>query len=59
MTNTQKAVPLVTFSCQKGYELHPLGLNFLRTLPNNLNYSIITAAGKSKIGKSFLLNQIL
>lgn len=59
MSHTQKAVPLVTFSSEKGYQLHHLGLHFLKSLPSNKNYAVVTAAGKSKIGKSFLLNQIL
>ena len=54
-----KAVPLVTYSETSGYSVTPEAIEFLRLLPEEDNYAVITAVGKSKTGKSFLLNQLL
>lgn len=54
-----KAVPLVTCSSSSGYAIHPEALQVLRLLPQEDNYAVVTAVGKSKTGKSFLLNRLL
>lgn len=58
-SHAPKAVPLVTYSDARGYSLHPDGLEALRMLPQQDNYAVLSIVGKSKTGKSFLLNQLL
>ena len=54
-----RAVPLVTYQEHKGYTLHPDAIEVLRMLPEEDNYAVVTVVGKSKTGKSFLMNQLM
>jgi hypothetical protein len=56
---TVKCLPFIQYSSSKGYQIDPRALQYLTTLPENDNYAVLTITGKSKTGKSFLLNQLL
>lgn len=39
--------------------MHPAAIEFLTTLPEDDEYAVLSIVGKSKTGKSFLLNNLL
>jgi hypothetical protein len=54
-----KCVPFIHYDPGHGYKIDPLALQYLSTLPEEDNYTVLSIAGKAKTGKSFLLNQLL
>lgn len=50
---------LISYENNKGYIINPVAIQFLQSLPENDQYSVLSMTGKSKTGKSFLLNELL
>lgn len=53
------SVALVTWHPNKGYSVGESAIEFLRSLPDDAEYSVLVMTGKAKSGKSFLLNSLL
>lgn len=51
--------PLILFEPNKGYKVHQSAIDFLNTLPEDDDYAVLSIVGKSKTGKSFLLNNLV
>ena len=54
-----QSLGFISYSREAGFQIEQEALDFISALPANNNYAVITIVGKSKTGKSFLLNQLL
>jgi predicted GTPase len=50
---------LITYEHGKGYRVNPIAIQYLNSLPEDDDYSVLSIVGKSKTGKSFLLNNLI
>jgi ribosome biogenesis GTPase A len=54
-----RCVPFIQFEAGRGFRIESEALRYLLGLPPEDSYAVVSIIGKSKTGKSFLMNKLL